>query len=455
MKTLEDRDLVRLAVSGETWAFGRLVERYGGRIFGRIRRVVKQPEEAEDLVQEIFLQAYRRLGQLRDGRRFSGWLLKIADNAAFRWRQRRMVQIRFERLLTAEWGEHAVDESEAEREARMTVRQAIRQLSDAHRDVIEHHYFKGHSYEETASQLGLEMNTVRSRLQKARQRIRKEMSEMKNGGQTYDLTAQDLQALYWATRFVSRDESRGRLQGVCLDTDGRVVATDGARLLLRTLEGAQDLETQVILGPGLEMPTPYPKRATLSIREEQAFLNAEGEDELVIPIIDEPYVNYEAVITEMGDSLVRVSSDELLKAVNLIAEHLEPRHPDSETWSYLPQVEIRISKAHQTLSLITSRDLGYSVSKKKADKPVSTDDAPWADVPYWRFTTTLEGHVSLEDSPEPFRSSVNHAFLGDVVSGLETEGILDIFFTDPMKALLFVSGDHPDRKAILMPMRIE
>ena len=186
--------------------------------------MVRQPDEAQDLVQEIFLQAYRRLGQLRDGRRFSGWLLKIADNAAFRWRQRRMVQIRFEQLLTAEWGEHAVDESEAEREARMVVRQAIRQLSDAHRDVIEHHYFKGHSYAETAQQLGLEMNTVRSRLQKARQRIRKEMSEMKAIGQTYDLTAQDLQTLYWATRFVSRDESRGRLQGVCLDTGGRVVA---------------------------------------------------------------------------------------------------------------------------------------------------------------------------------------------------------------------------------------
>ncbi len=455
MVKIEDRDLVRLAVSGETWAFGRLVERYTRRIYGRVLSVVRQPEEADDLAQEIFLQAYRRLGQLRDGRRFSGWLLKIADNAAFRWRQRRMVQIRFERLLTAEWGEHAVDESEAEREARMMVRQAIRQLSDAHRDVIEHHYFKGHSYEETASQLGLQMNTVRSRLQKARQRIRKEMSEMKNGGQTYDLTAQDLQALYWATRFVSRDESRGQLQGVCLDTGGLVVATDGARLLLRTLEGAQDLETQVILGPGFELDSHRTKRANLSIEDEQAMLCAAGEEDLVIPIIEEPYVNYEAVIPEAAGIRVRVAAGELLRAVNLIAEHMEPRHPASDVWTYSPKVEIQISGAHQTFSLITSRDMGYNVSKEKADSPVSNDDAPWAGVPYWRFTTSVEGQVNLEDSPEPFRTYVNYAFLSDVASGVEAHGQVDIYFSDPLKALLFVPADHPDRKALLMPMRME
>ena len=455
MDVIEDRDLVRLAVSGETWAFGQLVERYGGRIYGRIRRVVRQPDEAQDLAQEIFLQAYRRLGQLRDGRRFSGWLLKIADNAAFRWRQRRMVQIRFEQLLTAEWGEHAVDESEAEREARMVVRQAIRQLSDAHRDVIEHHYFKGHSYAETAQQLGLEMNTVRSRLQKARQRIRKEMSEMKNGGQTYDLTAQDLQALYWATRFVSRDESRGQLQGVCLDTGGRVVATDGARLLLRALEGTQDLETQVILGPGFEMEAAHAERATLSIREEEAILSVEGENERVIPILDEPYVKYEEVIPAEEGMRVRVAAGELLRAVNLIAEHMEPRHPASDVWTYSPKVEIQISGAHQTFSLITSRDMGYNVSKEKADSNVSNDDAPWAGVPYWRFTTSVEGQVNLEDSPEPFRTYVNYAFLSDVASGVEAHGQVDIYFSDPLKALLFVPADHPDRKALLMPMRME
>ena len=455
MKTLEDRDLVRLAVYGETWAFGRLVERYGGRIFGRIRRVVKQPEEAEDLVQEIFLQAYRRLGQLRDGRRFSGWLLKIADNAAFRWRQRRMVQIRFEQLLTAEWGEHAVDESEAEREARMVVRQAIRQLSDAHRDVIEHHYFKGHSYAETAQQLGLEMNTVRSRLQKARQRIRKEMSEMKAIGQTYDLTAQDLQTLYWATRFVSRDESRGQLQGVCLDTGGLVVATDGARLLLRTLEGAQDLETQVILGPGFELDSHRTKRANLSIEDEQAMLCAAGEEDLVIPIIKEPYVNYEAVIPEAAGIRVRVTAGELLRAINLISEHLDARHPTSATWTYLQKVEIQISAAPGSLSLTTSRDMGYVLREGKGGRMVSMDDAPWTGVPYWRYTTSVESEVTLDDAPHPFRIHVNHAFLSDVVSGIEAEGPLDIFFSDPRKALLFVSADHPDRKALLMPLRME
>ena len=394
MDTLEDRDLVRLAVSGETWAFGRLVERYGKRVFGRIRRLVRHPDDVEDLVQEVFLLAYRRLGQLRDGSRFSPWLSTIADNTARTWRRRRMVQIRFEELLYREWSDPVVDESEAEREARMMVRQAVRRLSGAHRDVIEQHYFRGRSYADTARQLGLEVNTVRSRLQKARQRIRKEMNEMTTAGNTYDLTAQDLRALHWATRFVSDDESRPILCGVCLDTGGRVVGCDGARLLLRTLEGTEDLEKQVILGPGLETPASRPERVTLTIGEEQAVLKAGGEDELVIPILNEPYVNYEAVIPA-------------------------------------------------------------DVAREKADSPVSHDDAPWAGVPYWRFATSLDGRVNLEENPEPFRIHVNHDFLSDVISGIEVDGPVDVFFSDPQKALLFVPSDHPDRKAILMPMRME
>ena len=278
---------------------------------------------------------------------------------------------------------------------------------------------------------------------------------MKAIGHTYDLIAQDLQTLYWATRFVSRDESRPKLQGVCLDTGGRVVATDGARLLLRTLEGAQDLASQVILGPGFEMEAAHAERATLSIREEEAILSVEGENERVIPILDEPYVKYEEVIPAEEGMRVRVAAGELLRAVNLIAEHMEPRHPASDVWTYSPKVEIQISGAHQTFSLITSRDMGYNVSKEKADSPVSNDDAPWAGVPYWRFTTSVEGQVNLEDSPEPFRTYVNYAFLSDVASGVEAHGQVDIYFSDPLKALLFVPADHPDRKALLMPMRME
>ncbi len=451
----EDRDLVRFALAGDTQAFGRLVERYAERVLARVRRVVSRPDDAEDLAQEVFLLAFRRLDQLQDANRFSPWLSRIAENMAREWHRRRIVQIRFEELLSKEWSRPHADESEAEREARMMVREAIRRLSGAHREVIELHYFKGRSYGETAHQLGLEVNTVRSRLQKARRRIRKEMSEMTTAGNTYDLTAQDLRALHWATRFVSTDESRPILQGVCLDTGGRVLGCDGARLLLRTLEGTEDLEKQVILGPGFDLPAPHPERATLSIRENRAFLKAVGEDELVIPILDEPYVNYVAVIPEKGGSFVRISAGELLQAASLITEHLEPRHPVAGVWTYSPQVEVQISSEHQTLSLVTSRDLGYRAAKENAGKPVSNDDAPWAGVPYWRFTTSINGKVNLEDSPEPFRSSVNHAYLSDAVSGIESGGMLDIHFTDPMKGLLFTSCDYPDRKALVMPMRIE
>ena len=455
MERIEDRDLVRLAGSGQTWAFGCLVERHGGLVFARIRRIVRQPDDAEDLAQEVFLQAFRRLGQLRDASRFSPWLSIIAENTARKWYRRRMVQVRFERLLTEEWEELAADDSGAEREARMMIRQAIRRLSEAHRDVIEQHYFEGRSYAETAYQLGLEINTVRSRLQKARQRIRKEMSEMTGIAETYDLTAQDLSALHWATRLVSNDESRNRLRGVCLDTGGRVVACDGVRLLLRTLQGTEDLKSQVLLGPDFELHAAHTGPARLSIGEDEAILCLEGEAQRAISIIDEPYVNYEAVIPDAAGLRVRLDAGELMRAIDLIVEHLEPRHPASETWEYQPRVEIQIASAPGGLSLSTSRDMGYKVRQEKAGGMVSSDDEPWTGVPYWWFSTTVEGDVSVEDSPDPFRIHVNHAFLRDVVSGLEAEGELGVFVTDPLKAILFVPADHPDRKALVMPLRME
>ena len=194
---------------------------------------------------------------------------------------------------------------------------------------------------------------------------------------------------------------------------------------------------------------------TISIHEKAAVLWVEGEEKRKIPIIDEPYVNYEAVVPDAAGIHVRLAAGELLRAIDLIGEHLEPRHPVWDDWTYLPQVEIQFAETHGTLSLITSRDMGYNVAKEKAGSPVSTDDAPWARVPYWRFAITVEGQVNLGGSPDPFRTGVNHGLLVDVVSGLEAEGDLDVFLTDPLKALLFVCADHPDRKAILMPMRME
>ena len=85
MERPEDRDLIEQVLAGNQRAFAVLVERYGREMYARISRTVRYPEDAEDLVQDVFVRAHSRLGQLRDTNRFPAWLRVIADNAARAW----------------------------------------------------------------------------------------------------------------------------------------------------------------------------------------------------------------------------------------------------------------------------------------------------------------------------------------------------------------------------------
>jgi DNA-directed RNA polymerase specialized sigma24 family protein len=83
----EDGELVRSALAGDQGAFSRLYERYGRMVHGLLlARVAK--EEVDDLVQDVFLAAWRRLGDLRDPAAFGGWIATIARNRATDFQRR-------------------------------------------------------------------------------------------------------------------------------------------------------------------------------------------------------------------------------------------------------------------------------------------------------------------------------------------------------------------------------
>ena len=165
-----DNTLFQRALAGDHRAFAALVRRYSQDVYARIGRLVHRPEDVEDLVQSTFVQAYVRLGRLRDPCRFGAWVGRIAANQALSWHRRRLVQLKLEESLQ-QAPKASASGTDADREIpciREVVREAIRSLSPDHRDVVVHHYFKGYSYLQTADLLDLEVGTVRSRLQRAR-----------------------------------------------------------------------------------------------------------------------------------------------------------------------------------------------------------------------------------------------------------------------------------------------
>ncbi|OGG47072.1 MAG: hypothetical protein A3F84_13940 [Candidatus Handelsmanbacteria bacterium RIFCSPLOWO2_12_FULL_64_10] len=461
-----DRDLIARALAGDQRAFAVLVQRYGRAVYTRISRTVRYPVDAEDLLQEVFVRAYTQLGRLRDPDRFAAWLRAIADNEARMWHRRRLVQLRLEEMIEAQGADPAASSDDAEiRRLQTTVREALRSLTEAHRQVIVHHYFKGHTYLETADLLGLNVEVVRSRLQKARRRLREEIISMngqKTQPQTFELGREELHVLRWATAFASRDKKRLKLQGIYLDAGGKMVATDGHRMLLWISERLNHIAAPVILGPWFEMEVPEADRGTLSIEEQRAVIRIPGQKDRVAGIIPGSYVDYNAVLPTTWAIRATVTTEALLKAVDLIADYLAPRHPtDPEgTYQYVPAVEIRLSGAERSLSLVTTREMGYSGPSDAEGKrqDCSTEEVLRLTVntPVWTFSTSIPAQTETDDPEEVFRIGVNHIYLWDMVRalGLDPDEALELRFTDPLRAILFLPVRHADRKGLLMPLRM-
>ena len=171
----EDAALVRLARSGDTDAFGRLVARHETRVYALIARVLGTngtADDVDDIAQDVFVQAWRALPRFREEARFSTWLHRIATNMAIKqWHRvkRRAGTVATEDLPNTVRAALAVDgpgpEEIATQKARdRDLRDAIEKLPEKQRTVILLHYFEDCACEEIAALLGCSVGTVWSRL---------------------------------------------------------------------------------------------------------------------------------------------------------------------------------------------------------------------------------------------------------------------------------------------------
>jgi RNA polymerase sigma-70 factor (ECF subfamily) len=173
-KAKTDGELVHLALSGSSEAFGALVSRYRPPVVRLAYRFVRDHEEANDIAQSAFLRAYRSLGSFRSERPFSHWLFTIARNASLDAVRCRRAYAEIEPTLSSiEPGPEdlAVRGDEAAR-----IRAAVGALPERYRRVIEMHYLKGFRYREIAAKLGIPLGTVKTAISRAKQRLRSEMS---------------------------------------------------------------------------------------------------------------------------------------------------------------------------------------------------------------------------------------------------------------------------------------
>lgn len=177
--------LIYTASCGDKGAFGQLVIAYQSLVYNTIKTKVKNPEDAMDLAQEVFLKIWRSLPNWRGECKFSTWVYRVCINASYDF-LRKSPQIPPESLsgkLDEDGDERPFDVADdsvasspelslSKNETSAAVRSAINRLSDEQREIIMLRDIEGYSYDEISSMLSLEIGTVKSRLNRARGNLR-------------------------------------------------------------------------------------------------------------------------------------------------------------------------------------------------------------------------------------------------------------------------------------------
>ena len=179
----DDAQLIDEALAGDSGAFGELVCKYQNRLYNTIVHVVGCTEEARDVVQDAFVQAFLKLDTFQRSSAFFTWLYRIAFNTSVSRHRRRKPSVSIDEAR--EISGHEPVDGGAEPDAPMQqeelacrVRHGLAALSDEHRTVMVLREIEGFSYETIAELLEVPIGTVRSRIHRARVQLRDELKEV-------------------------------------------------------------------------------------------------------------------------------------------------------------------------------------------------------------------------------------------------------------------------------------
>lgn len=175
-----DTGLVRRTLAGDKDAFGDLVCRYQGLVYGLAYHRVGNFADAEDVAQDVFVKAFRTLHQLEQPGRFAAWLKTITANECSTWNRRHQLVMSLEEVEIMPSYAALAEEKSRQREKRTEVLQAVDSLPEKSRLVVTLHYLSGLSCAEIGEHLDMSANAVAQHLNRARKQLKEMlMAEIK------------------------------------------------------------------------------------------------------------------------------------------------------------------------------------------------------------------------------------------------------------------------------------
>ena len=183
-----DYELIDEAIDGNEAAYGIIMERYKNSLHGILYRMVQNQEETQDLVQEAFIKAYNALSSFNKQYSFSTWLFKIASNNCIdHLRKKRLNTTSIDRSIETKDGSITQDIPDYSYNPEMdtvrneminTIHDVIDQLPEKYRVVINLRHKQDKSYEEISTELDLPIGTVKARIFRAREILKKSLRKM-------------------------------------------------------------------------------------------------------------------------------------------------------------------------------------------------------------------------------------------------------------------------------------
>lgn len=175
--TTTDEELARLTQGGDREAFGVLVDRYEAKLARYGRKFLSVEEDIEDVLQEVYIRAYRNIQSFDTRQRFSPWIYRIAHNTFVNELRRKsrapFFTVDFDSFIAHPHADEKTERESEEREMKELVEKGLEQVPPKYREVLILFYLEDLSYQEIADVLQVPIGTVSVRLKRAKEALGK------------------------------------------------------------------------------------------------------------------------------------------------------------------------------------------------------------------------------------------------------------------------------------------
>ena len=186
MEREDDVQLIQRTLSGNEAAFGILLQRYQKSVHALVWRKIGDFHIAEDITQDTFLQAYKKLSTLKNHNQFAGWLYVIANRLCIDWSRKRKLTTQsledtpVEEIERSSYTHHVSEQRETERTERRheLVKRLLAKLPESERTVVTLFYLGEMTTKEIGKFLGVSVDTIKSRLRRGRKRLQEDQEIM-------------------------------------------------------------------------------------------------------------------------------------------------------------------------------------------------------------------------------------------------------------------------------------